>query len=1187
MAGVSKLKILTIIKNPKNNENMEFSTFCQPRSNYQWLKKTLMVMKLTVIMTIAVTLQINAAEHGNNTPNKIQHAAPVTVKGKVVDDQGLPLPGVTVKVKGTTTATVTNVDGAFQITAPDAKSTLVFSYIGFVTKEVELNGRTSLSVTLATSSGALGEVTVTALGIEKKTSDIGYSVTTVKGDEIERTNTVNPITALQGKVAGAVITTTTASGIQASPYIQIRGASALGGNNQPIFVIDGNVIENNISGPDGADAGSQLKNLNPDDYESITVLKGAAATSAYGSRGLHGAVVITTKGGKTKQGLGIEFSSSYQGADVYQSFMALQNTYGQGAFGREGAFATDGTQGSNRRSVSFGPAYDGTLHPPAWNPNAPTSEWVPYVAQPNNWKFFYQTNAPYRNNNITLSGGSEKTTYRISYSNTDATGFVPKNKLKRDALDIKISSEINKVLSTEVGVNYAHTSTSNYYNQGRYNYSSGQNLAFNTYYLPRNVDFASWYANYRNADNTTKPDPGFSGQGGSVVNAFTNLDKNNYQNNENSLLSYLQVKAQVNSWLDFSAKGNINYQANFAEQKNKGNGLNNAGGYYGQFGGNSVAYNLLVMGHATKKALHGDLSADLRVLGEYYGDGRHSNYSISTDGGLRIPNIFAISNSINPTRVENYDIGVGSAPQTRATIGTGAILNLNYKGYLNLELSARQDWISQLTYPTGQDAANNYGVFYPSINASYSFFDHYKDKMPEWLSSGRLRASLSYTGSQGILQPYTTGVGYNLGSFTDANGNTVPTASVINANVKPNPNLKPQFQRGIELGTNFSLLKDLITVDFAWYKTNTFDQLINVPTIIETGYQQRIINAGNIQNSGLELLVNVSPIRSKDWTLDIAVNLAHNQSKIIEFNPGIDKWNVGYGYDGVSVWAYKGGDFGVLASETWASNKLDPKTGYPIIQTNGRNTSTNPSTKYDFASYAYVGADPGTDAKPVINLGKVEPNLTGGINTTLRYKAFSLYTQVDARFGGLLYSEAFNYAYGRGTPLGTLKYRDQAHGGVARTDSYSGKTVYNGAIPNAVFNTGQVSPITGADISGMTFAQAYSKGLVESWQVEDFYENTYGWGTGINYNHSVGTNSWVSLREISLGYSLPSSIIGKIKFLRSARLNVTARNLVYLYNALPDKQNPESILGNNPFTPYIPGGAPFARTYAVSLHVKF
>lgn len=1162
------------------------------------LEKTLDVCfkDLPIVYTI-VQNTIVLKPKVQETSTQIAQADPIKITGKVTDDLNLTLPGVTVRVKGTSVVAITDVNGAFHITVPDKNAVLVFTFVGFTTKEVSVGESININVKLAPASNGLNEVTVTSFGIKKKTNDLGYSTTTVAGDELDRTNTVNPITALQGKVAGAVISTPGTAGIQTSPFIQIRGANTIGGNNQPIFVIDGNVLQNNLSAPDGADGGSQLKNLNPDDYESITVLKGAAATALYGSRGINGAVVINTKSGKAGKGLGVEFNSTYQTTDVYAPFMKLQNEFGQGAYNvREGNFAPDGTQAVT--NYSFGPAYDGSMHPAIWDP----SIMVPYVAQPDNWKTFYQTPL-YVNNNLTLSGGGDNSTYRISYSNAKANGLLPNNGLDRNSLTLKYAGKINKVFSTELGVTYANTLTKNYYDQSRYAYGGGQNLGFDTYYLPRNTDFSAWHADYRNADNSLKNEPIDGATGNWIPNAFTNIDKNNYQNSENLVLGYLKLMAQVNPWLDFSAQGDVNYYSQYGQTENYGNNAQNTGGKYAISGSTTTNYELLLMGHAVKKLLHDDLNIDFRVLNDYYGNRLGQNYSASTDGGLIVPNEFSIANSINnpvysvsvdPTTgliKNNGDVYYASIPQNQFTMGAGFDISLNYKKYFNLEITGRNDWISTLTYPTSViGGANNYSIFYPSANFAWSFYDEYKDSMPSWLSSGRFRASWAEVGNAGIAGPYSTNNGYGGSTVLNQAGQTVPVVSQINGYVQPNLDLKPQVKREIELGANLSFFKNLITLDFDVYKSNTFNQLLHTDGVPETGYSEYYLNVGNIQNEGFEMLLDVNPINrnnSKDWDLDFAINLAHNQSKVISLAPGLSSWDLGESYEAANVFAYVGGPLGVLTVNSGNAFQIDHKTGYPIIMNTPRAVSPG---SYSYANYQYA-YQPGGDQ---VKLGKIEPNLTGGISTTLRYKSFSLFTQIDARFGGLIYSESYTYAMANGTPEASLQFRDQAHGGVARTDSYTGKTVYNGAVPNAVFAAGQTSLLKpGVNIGGMTFKQAYDEGLVESWYAPAYYDGgpgydgTYDWENGINSNGSVATDSWIMLREITLGYNVPSAFLRKVKVIKGLRVSLTARNLGYLYNSLPGGQNPESLQSNDPWNPYITGGVPFTRSYAVSLDIKF
>lgn len=1104
-----------------------------------------------------------------------------TITGMVQDSTGAGIAGATITEKGTKNSVASAANGSFQITV-SAGATLVITSVNHEPTEIGIGSNAFHSISLKNKTGILGEVVVSAFGISKQKRSLGYSQESVKAEEVVRASTASPIAALQGKVAGLNINVMGASGVQSSPSIQIRGAKSLRQDkNQAMFVVDGNVIENNTYDADGVDQGSQLKNLNPDDYETITVLKGAAATAIYGSRGANGAIVITTKKGKSGQGLGVTYSSSYQIEKIYRNGIALQDEYGSGTmFQREGNFRPDGTQ--TFTSISFGPKFDGTMHPAIHDP----SKLVPYSAQPDNWKVFFQDGA-YINNNVTLSGGSDKITYRLSYSNLNNKGLLVNNKIDRNSFNFRTTGQINKVFSMEAGASYALTNSKNAFGQGRYYWPSGQNVGFMTYYaVPRNADLATWKNNYRNADGSMKSYSYglYDAQVNSTFNRFDNMDDTRY---EKSLLTDILLKAQITNSIDLSAKANFNNYRVFSETKEKGGGAFGAGGYYGLGGNYSSSYNYLFMAHTAHKAFNNNLDIDFRVLNEVYGNGKSESYGASTNGGLIVPNVFTLSNSVNDIR-DNRSYSY-SRPNNKV-IGVGGILNLGWKNYLNLELTSRQDWISSLTYPVGVPGKNNYSIFYPSVNTSWSFTDTWKDKMPNWLTFGKLRASLAYVGNG--TNPFATSFGsYSQGVVTNINGQSVITANLNNADVLPNLDLKPERQRSVELGTYLSFLRDRISLDFSWYKTNTFNQILTIPGVLETGFRNRRINAGDIQNKGIEITLNATPYKTKDLTWDVSVIFTKNRGKVNKFYPGIKEYALFGDYDLAGVYAYEGGDFGVLTANpgyiSWRAK--DPKTGFPIIRYGGMQTGNGvnfPLFYWQEEQYNVANPDPAKPWQtntPRHNIGRVEPDFIAGFNTTVRWKQFSLYAQIDSRVGGWVYSEAYNYGMGRGNVKESLKYRDQASGGIARTDSYTGKTVYNGVIPDAVFAPGQI--INGNDVSGMTFKEAVDKGFAQPWIVHDYYRNTYGWGQFFDAG-AASELTWVMLREVSIGYQLPKSIISKAK-LKGASLRFTGRNLGYLYNSLPAEQNPASLQSNNSFNPFITGAVPFSRNWTVALNISF
>ena len=456
-------------------------------------KKNLSELKVVITLFLSVIAFTTFAQN-------------LTLTGTVTDSNRGPIIGAAVVVQGSVNqGTVTNFEGKFVLTNVPSNGTIHVSYVGMQPQDLSVGGRTNIDVILQEDSKVLGEVVVTALGVPKQARSVGYATSKISPAEIERTNAINPVTALQGKVAGVSINIGGASGVTSSSSITIRGAKSIDKNNSPIFVVDGMIIQEPITGAlSGTDWGSQLKNLNPADYESVTVLKGAAATALYGSRGANGAVVIVSKGGKFgKKGLGIEASQTLETTDIYKSPIEFQNIYGAGSpnNGYEGGFLANGTL--QKTANSFGPKMDGSI----LNQYLPNGESTPYVAHPDNWKTLYQSGLN-STTNVAINGGGEKSSFRVSYSYTDNNGVFKRNEFKRHSISFKGLTELNKIFSLEAGVNYAFSSAQNGANQGGWNW--GGNVAMmSTYYSPRNMDIAAYESMYRDpltqAVETTTP----------------------------------------------------------------------------------------------------------------------------------------------------------------------------------------------------------------------------------------------------------------------------------------------------------------------------------------------------------------------------------------------------------------------------------------------------------------------------------------------------------------------------------------------------------------------------------------------------------------------------------------------------------------------------------------------------------
>ena len=1115
------------------------------------------------------------------------------VKGTVLDERGETLVGVSVIIQGTSIGTATDSKGRFEIKAKKG-DVLLISSIGFITEKVTVTGNT-LRVVLKDDSQMLGEVVVTALGLPKQAKQVGYATTRVSTDEIERTNTINPVNALQGKVAGLQINTGGASGVTSSSSITIRGANSVDKNNSPIFVIDGMIIQEPITGQlAGTDWGSQLKNLNPADYESVTVLKGAAATALYGSRGANGAIVIVSKGGKYgKQGLGVEVNQTVEVTDVYKSPVELQNIYGAGApnNGYEGGFLDDGSL--QRTPLSWGPRMDGVLR----NQYMPDGKDTPFSPHPMNWKEFYQTGV---NNitNVAISGGGEKSSFRLSYGFTKTKGVFLNNDFRRHNISFRGNTQLNDVFSVELGVKYAFSSAKNGASQGGWQWGSNVGM-ITAYYLPRNVDIAAYYKQYRDPETGAVESTSDYSE---LRDYFHTRDTQLQRRNENSILSDLTLHADIAPWLRASLKANHNYYGISHETRKVGTGEYggpSGSGEYGRSGSISGYYNfmgMLQMPEQTFRIGGEAFTVAAIAAAELYGNTEEHSWGKDTKGGLVTPGVFSFSNSVN--KIEPW---FNYSHRNMQTFGLSGILNLGWRDQLFLELTARNDWLSSLTYPTYMNGRNNYTVFYPSANLSWVFTDSFREVTPDWFSFGKIRASVAKVGMG--TSAYATSRGFGVFSqesvYTpDRSGSVL--AAYPNLGTAYNDNLKPEIQRAIELGFDIRLFDERLNIDFAWYKKNNFNQILSVGSVAESGASSKLINAGNIQNKGIELQVDVTPIRTRDWRWTLGGNLARNRGKVVKLDSEVKEWQLMGQYDAApEIWAYENGPFGVLTSYqnssimsplvTFQGEKGDPRNGKMLIEYWGETGKPNSVSAYGPVT-RYDRNEEGDRERHI--LGKVEPDFTLSLNTSLSWKNLDLYVQADGRFGGNYFSNMWKYSVPRGTLKSTLEGRDKEHGGIARIN-YKGETAYDGLMLDAVFAEGSMVPTQNpdgtagekVDVSGMTYKDAVEKMNIRPVMTGTWYLYNYGWGMPAMPN-SIQDNTWFALREITLGYRLPENLCKKFGA-NYLRLGFTARNICYLINKLTDGLNPASISSNNPLTPFDIGGVPFYRTYALNLTVRF
>ncbi|SHM12475.1 iron complex outermembrane recepter protein [Chitinophaga jiangningensis] len=1060
------------------------------------------------------------------------------VTGTVKDEKGTLLPGVTVKEKGTSNGTMSAADGSFKIQVnPDA--TLELSYIGYAVQAVSVGNQSTLSIVLKEDNKNLNEVVVTAMGMKRESRKLGYAITELKGNDIAKSNQVNPVAALQGKVAGVDISSA-AGGPQAAPRIVLRGAKSLTGKDQPIFVVDGVIFENDVTAND-VNFGNVLKNLNPDDYESVSVLKGAAATALYGSRAINGAILITTKKGIARKGIGVNVSQTAQMEKVYRGPIDLQNTYGQGM---------DGVYDNTMGGYSFGPVMDGR---DVLLQNGTTAKFVP---QPDNVTDLYQT-GKYFNTNVAMEGGNEKGTFRLSYSHLDNNSVSPNNSFGRNSISFKGSQTISKVISADLGVTYANSKTLNPDRQG------GDYTSYNigrkwVYVFPRNYNPGYWNqpANYL-------------GPNGGRANLSTNLGAdywyqqayNSWTRRENLFMGNVAVNVTATDWLKFILKSNFSNETSADERKEVGTSANFTGsdGYYGEAGVNKTQYTFTGLAQITPK-LGKRFDGSVLTLGtETWNSGIGKQYNNYSSNGLRIPFMYDLTNSIGVVQFNN-------APLLRKRINSAFFAaSFSYNNELFLDVTGRNDWSSALTYPKGSLGNTSNSYFYPSVSTAWEFTQTLKDVMPSWITYGKLRGSFAMVGSD--TDPYTINSGYyNSSNWSGMNsGSSLPLITFYPNGQLPNMALKPSISKSWEFGANVRFLNNRLGIDAAWYRTVVNNQIIPLATTNESGVSSRFVNAGRMLNRGLELAINGTPIQKTNFTWDVTLNASRNKNKILELVEGVSTFTLGED-QGVNAVANVGGSYGDLVTNYGYTRN---GAGQPII-------NLNPA-----------GADfPAQYQRGYAVIGNIQPDWNLGLSNNFTYKNWSLGILVQARIGGDFFSASHQYGTGRGTTANTEAGRDAAHGGLEWTDNTGAKR-NDGMIPNGVLADGTTVNVNGQElnIGGMSYQEAYNKGYVQPLSPFQYYGMIGDWGVGIR-EASVFDASYVALREVNIGYSLPTELVNRWK-MQSLRISLVGRNLGYLFNNLPLHINPEAVRNNATYAFSEYGAVPFIRNFGATIQIGF
>ncbi len=1108
-----------------------------------------------------------------------------TITGTLQDNKGVPVSGASVVEKGTPNGTTSGADGAFTLSVLN-NAVLTISAIGFETQDVNTGTNASVSVVLNPASTELGGVVVTALGVAKQRRELGYSVTELKGSEVARTNEINPINALQGKVAGVQIDQG-AGGLFGNSKIVIRGNSTLGTNNQPIFVVDGVIMDNGTFGGTGRDFGNDFKNLNPEDFASVSVLKGSAAAALYGSRAINGVVLITTKKGSSGKGMGVSVTQSVNVSDPYAG-PDFQNEFGGGTVG---AFFTDNREPNYKpedawRTKVFpidpltGEAYiDRQIYRELenWGPRMLGQEvrnydgtMTRYVAQPNNFLDAFETGIG-SNTNIALDGATEKSTFRLSYNHNQGKGVVPTNKFTKNAFDVRATHQLTKTITIDASAAYSNFAGENPPRLGGLDAFASYNFGkLFTWMLPRNYDTKYW----RRKENYTSilggapqlNDPNEPNKAPESRFWF-NLYENKYLQNEQLLRGRINVTANLTSWAKLIVEGNINNVYIKKENKELGELQNFAGGLYG-IGFEQKKSNFMKAMLMMNKDFNDDFSVSGYVGAEQQRFENTFSYN-ETRGGLNYPGNYFITNSREPGFVE---AGISSSKKFNSLYASA---DFGWRNMVFLQATWRGDWSSALTYSDG--SGNNF-FNYPALSASWIFTDAFKS-LPSFISYGKLRGNIAWLGAD--TDPFTINPGFAFNGFNRANGGSVPT-STFNSSFVLQENLQPSRKFSRELGLEMRFLKSRVGFDFTYYQDNTKNQILPIDAPFESGATSILINAGNIQNKGIEISIDATPVSTSNFRWNTAVNYSRNRNKIIELYPGRTEYQLpGTDVGEISSWAVVGGSYGALrtliqstpyqAKDGSGNNISDPKNGLPIL-------TWRSDARAAFPARSNVWQ----------NVGDMNAKFRGGWDNTFTFKNFSLNILIDAKIGGDFALMSYRQGTHSGVFPNSIFGRDAQSGGITFTSKYDNQTYDDGRIVEGVFAPGQM--ITQPDgsqvnVGGMSFKEAYDAGYVEPTHTPQFFYRYGSSSTGVS-DFWVLENSWISLRQVALSYNFPKTLTQRLK-LNNLSFAVIGRDLLYLYQTLPYNFNPASNSSNNTAFSGENGFLPKTRNITFTLRTTF
>lgn len=965
-----------------------------------------------------------------------------TITGTVTSS-GEPVIGANVVIEGTTTGTVTDADGKFSLSVDDNVKNLIFSYVGLKKKVVPVGTSTTLNITLDVDQNTFDEVVVTALGVKREAKSLGYSSQLVSGANLSTAKEANVVNQLQGKVAGVQITGS--SNLGGSSRILIRGAKSLTGNNQPLFVVDGVPLDNSnyatldqARGALGYDYGNAAQDINSDDIESMNVLKGAAASALYGSRGANGVILVTTKRGtkqlgKGKMPIGVTVSQNVMFNQV-SVLPEYQNKYGGGTLDT----FRNSTKFPGNKRPQF--SYDGS-----WGPkieNQPVMQYyayydydstrygvaTPWAAHPDNVKSFFRTGV-LSNTNVSMDGANENGNFRLSFSNLYQKGTIENSHINRSTVGFNGGYNFGKYIFSSIGVNYVKTE-----GKGRAQTGYENHMSNFTQWFQRQLDMEE-LRNYKNPDGTQRswnrasegnPNPLY------WDNPFWVVYQNFETDQRDRVFGNVVLGAKPTDWLTIKGTVNADYYSDRRQERIAVGSVKASKYTEDNITFNENNYELMAMVHKIFKEKF-DISG---LIGVNRRDARRVWNTAETQGGLNVPEYYSLENAVDGIKVDN-----SSRRKVQNSVFFDA--SFGYAGMIFFNFTGRNDWSSTLP-----NSNNSY--FYPSVALSFVYSELIKSN---WFSYGKIRGNWSKVGND--TDPYQLETRPTSGQNFGSNANFVQPGSL------KNPNLKPESIYGWEIGTEMALWQDRIRWDLSYYSSVTKDNIFNVDQSGSTGYTSRFVNAGTVANSGIEFASTFKPVKLKggfEW--EIGFNIAKNWSKVTELYSDeagneVTSIQLEQAPFAVTLEARKGEPYGVIVGTDFQrdaqGNKLVDPTGFYI---------------------------PTTEVKP---LGSVLADFTGGVSTTLSWKGLSAYFLFDFQKGGHLFSLSNTWGKYSGTLKETAEGDIRENGiivdGVTATQDPDGNWVSTGqkntvsiaAVDHYFNNQGYV--IAAADVYDASFVK--------------------------------------------------------------------------------------------------------------------